>query len=109
MLTTSLRTSARECAHLRRTGGWPVILSFGATWCPDCRREVSILQKLRERHPQLVILSVDSREDTDTVRAPTLRKEQNMSKPPVKGAEGIDRGGHSLRLRKHRTDREGAR
>jgi peroxiredoxin len=51
-------------SHLR---GQPALVSFGATWCPDCQRELPILKRLHEQYPALAILSVDSREDEETV------------------------------------------
>jgi len=48
--------------------GRPVVLSVGASWCPDCRVEAPILQELHEGHPELVVLLVDPNEGVDTVR-----------------------------------------
>jgi methylamine dehydrogenase accessory protein MauD len=57
-----------ETVRLSQFKGQPVILSFGATWCPDCRIEAPLLQDLHEHHPDLVILLVDSKESSDIVR-----------------------------------------
>ena len=48
--------------------GQPVLVSLGASWCPDCRLEAPILQGLHESHPELVILLVDSKESVETVQ-----------------------------------------
>ena len=48
--------------------GRPVLLSFGASWCPDCRVEAPLLETLHEDHPELVVLLVDSQESRDVVR-----------------------------------------
>ena len=57
-----------ETVRLSQFKGQPVLLTFGASWCPDCRVEVPLLQDLHERHPELVILLVDSKEGRDIVQ-----------------------------------------
>jgi peroxiredoxin len=64
-----LTTLSGQVIHLSQFRGQPVVVSIGATWCPDCRREAPILQNLHETYPDLVVLSVDSREDAETVQA----------------------------------------
>ena len=51
-----------ETLRLSQFNGQPVLLSLGATWCPDCRAEAPVLQELHQTHPELVILMVDSKE-----------------------------------------------
>jgi cytochrome c biogenesis protein CcmG, thiol:disulfide interchange protein DsbE len=58
-----------ESVHLGDFKGQPVLLTFGATWCPDCRKEVPLLNDLHETHPELVILLVDSKESIELVQA----------------------------------------
>lgn len=48
--------------------GRPVLLTFGATWCPDCRAASPLLEELHQDYPGLVILSVDSKESADVVQ-----------------------------------------
>ncbi len=57
-----------ETVRLSHFVGQPVLLSFGASWCPDCRAEAPLLQKLHETHPELVVLMVDRKEDEATAR-----------------------------------------
>ena len=63
-----LPTLSGESVRLSQFKGQPVVLSIGASWCPDCRVEAPLLQELHETHPQLVILLVDARESTDVVQ-----------------------------------------
>lgn len=48
--------------------GKPVLLSFGASWCPGCREEAPLLQELHESHPGMVVLLVDMEEKWDVVQ-----------------------------------------
>ncbi|HET9912509.1 MAG TPA: redoxin domain-containing protein [Anaerolineales bacterium] len=57
-----------ETIRLSQFRGQPVLLSIGATWCPDCRKEAPLLQELHKTHPELVILMVDSKEGPDIVQ-----------------------------------------
>lgn len=57
-----------ETIRLSQFRGQPVLLSIGATWCPDCRLEAPLLVELHQNHPELVILMVDSKESSDTVQ-----------------------------------------
>ena len=63
-----LQTLDGETLALRNLRGGPVVLSFGASWCPPCRREVSMLQELHETYPDLFVLLVDIGEDYWTVQ-----------------------------------------
>jgi peroxiredoxin len=63
-----LETLTGEAVSLSQFRGQPVLLTLGATWCPDCRLEAPLLQQLHERQTDLVILMVDSKEDVETVQ-----------------------------------------
>lgn len=64
-----LTTLKGETIRLSQFQGQPVLLTFGASWCPDCRIEAPLLQELHESNPDLVILLVDSKENHDTVQS----------------------------------------
>lgn len=57
-----------ETVQLSQFNGQPVVLSLGATWCPDCRAEAPLLEELHQAHPELVVLMVDSKESFEVVQ-----------------------------------------
>jgi peroxiredoxin len=57
-----------ETIRLSQFKGKPVLLSFGATWCPPCREEVPIVQAAHENHPELIVLLVDADESAGVVQ-----------------------------------------
>lgn len=63
---TSLKGQTIRLSQYR---GKPVIVNFSATWCPDCKKEAPILQNAHASHPELVVLSIDLNEDSQTVQA----------------------------------------
>ena len=58
-----------ETMRLSQFKGQSVLLTMGASWCPDCRVEAPLLQKLHQDHPELVILLIDSKESPDVVQS----------------------------------------
>ena len=54
--------------RLSQFKGRPVLLSVGATWCPECRASTPVLQSLHESHPELVLLLLDLEEDANVVQ-----------------------------------------
>lgn len=48
--------------------GRPVLLSIGATWCPDCKEELPILQRLHEQYPELAVVLVNIGEPASVAR-----------------------------------------
>lgn len=58
-----------ETMSLSQFKGRPILLSIGATWCPDCRIEAPLLQELHETYPQLAVLLIDSKESPEIIQA----------------------------------------
>lgn len=57
-----------ETIRLSQFQGQPVLLSIGASWCPDCRVEAPLLEEVHQAHPELVVLLVDSKEPPEVVQ-----------------------------------------
>ncbi len=72
--------------RLSQFKGQPVLLSFGASWCPDCRAEAPLLQELHENHPDLTILLIDSQESPAAVR--DFASEFGMTHPVLLDTDG---------------------
>lgn len=64
----ALRSLDGGTVQLSQFRGRPVMLTFAASWCPDCRAEAPVQQALHEQHPDLVVLLVDSNEQDAVVR-----------------------------------------
>jgi peroxiredoxin len=63
----SLRDLAFEKVSLAQKLDKPLLLNFGATWCPFCGEETKTLQGLQEYYPDLNVVSVYIMEDAKTV------------------------------------------
>ena len=63
-----LTTLEGKSVRLSQFAGQPVLLDFGATWCPDCANADPILQQASENYPGLVVLLVDGGETRQTVQ-----------------------------------------
>lgn len=80
-----------ESIRLSQFKGKPILLSIGATWCPDCRIEAPLLQELHENHPELVVVLVDSKESPRVVQS--FANEFGLTHPIL-----LDRDGAVMRL-----------
>jgi len=57
-----------QTVRLSQFKGQPVLLSFGATWCPSCCAEAPLLQEVHENHPELIVLLVNMEESRQEVQ-----------------------------------------
>lgn len=80
-----------ESLRLSQFRGQPILLSIGATWCPDCRVEAPLLQELHESYPELVVVLVDSKESPQVVQ--DFANEFGLTHPIL-----LDRDGAVMRL-----------
>ena len=64
-----LTTLNGETMRLSQFQGQPVVLSIGASWCPDCRVEAPLIEQLHKDHPELVVLLIDSKETRKVAQA----------------------------------------
>ena len=74
---------------LRKLAEWtgrPLVVNFWATWCPPCRREIPLLNKLRvdrkNQNLEIVGIAVDFREDVLA-----YAKKEHISYPLLIGEE----------------------
>lgn len=49
--------------------GQPTVVNLWASWCPPCHREMPILQRAHDQHPDIHFVMLNQGEDVDTVRA----------------------------------------
>lgn len=56
-------------ATLNDTQGKPVVVNLWASWCGPCRREMPVLARAQERHPDIRFLFVNQGETRDEVDA----------------------------------------
>jgi thiol-disulfide isomerase/thioredoxin len=65
------KSSTGDAIHLRDYRGRIVIISFWATWCGPCRKELPMLMALQEKaaREKVVVLSVNWRQDYEVFRA----------------------------------------
>ena len=55
-----------EKFKLSELKGKPIVLNFWATWCPPCRREMPLLQKLHDEG-KIIVVGVNLQEDKKTI------------------------------------------
>lgn len=48
--------------------GRPLVVSFWATWCPPCRREMPVLAAAQREHPEVAFVFANQGESPGTVR-----------------------------------------
>lgn len=63
-----LPTLTGETVKLSQFRGRPVLLTFGASWCPDCRVEAPLLEEIHQKNSDLVIILVDIKESPEVVQ-----------------------------------------
>ncbi|MDQ2643536.1 MAG: TlpA family protein disulfide reductase [Myxococcota bacterium] len=73
--------------RLSEQRGKPILLDFWASWCMPCREQAKVIERVRARHPGLVVLGINVSDDPNKARA--YLAESNPSWLVVEDAEGI--------------------
>ena len=75
--------------RLSELRGQPVVINFWATWCPPCRDELPIIERVYAmyRDKGLTVLAVDLQEDSSTVQQFVTQKK--MSTTVVLDSQGM--------------------
>ena len=87
---SSLSTSGRYF-ELSGIEGRPVLLSFWSDWCSSERQELSFLQKVSERYPEVVIAIVDSESNSPNIKSLT-RIASSLAEYGIGAKILVDRG-----------------
>ena len=56
--------------------GKTLVVDFWATWCPDCRKEIDDLVRIRKEHPEVEFVGISF--DTDAEQLRTYAQEHGM-------------------------------
>src|SRR3990167_4597489 len=48
--------------------GQKVIVNFFATWCPPCKEEMPLFERVHKENPEIVFVAINLQEDAETVR-----------------------------------------
>lgn len=82
-----LETLEGETIRLSQFRGQkPVLLIFSTSWCPACRAEAPLVQKVHEDHPELVVLLVDLEETASVAQG--FADEMGMTYPVLLDGNG---------------------
>jgi cytochrome c biogenesis protein CcmG, thiol:disulfide interchange protein DsbE len=73
-------------AQLADLQGKPVVLNFWASWCGPCRLEMPDLVALHEHDEEIVVLTINVREDV--AQAQPFAEEFGMTMPVIMDTEG---------------------
>lgn len=55
--------------RLSEQRGKPILLDFWASWCMPCREQAKVIERVRARHPGLVVLGINVSDDPNNARA----------------------------------------
>jgi peroxiredoxin len=79
----TLQTLDGRTMDLASLAGSPVVISYWATWCVPCKKELPILQKLAQEYSQrgLVVLTVNATDQDDMAKVQAAVGEMGMTFP----------------------------
>jgi cytochrome c biogenesis protein CcmG/thiol:disulfide interchange protein DsbE len=80
--------------RLSEQRGKPVLLDFWASWCMPCREQAKVIERVRARHPGLVVIGINVSDDPSKARA--YLAESSPSWLVVEDAEGTANQGYEV-------------
>lgn len=72
--------------RLSEQRGKPILLDFWASWCMPCREQSKVIERVRARHPGLVVIGINVSDDPNRARA--YLAESNPSWLVLEDAQG---------------------
>jgi thiol-disulfide isomerase/thioredoxin len=67
--TVSLLNLQQQPVELSQFLGKPTVINLWASWCPPCRREMSVLDEAQKKYPNVQFIFINQNEDAATVQS----------------------------------------
>lgn len=82
LFATKLPATTGELFSLSTAKGKPLIVNFWATWCAPCLKEMPLLSKLQEDHPEISVIGIAADIDANVL---SFAEKNHVSYPLLLG------------------------